>query len=1057
MYLSNFFYKNSRLTLLTICLIMVGGLSSFFILPRMEDPQLVERGAFINTVFPGAEPSRVEALVSEKIEDALNEIDEIKEVRSISREGISTISLELRDDVIDSDRVWSKIRDRLADVEPELPAGALRPDFDEMDFKAYALLVALKWDRTGPVNYAVLQRWAKQLEDRLQAVSGTEKAQLFGEPTEEILVSLDANQLVGLNLTVADVARQIALSDAKVSAGQLRSGSEDLLIEVAGELDSIQRIENIPIRYLGDSGLVRLSNLATIEKTIADPPDSLAMIDGKRAVVVGGFVRPASRIDIWSRDAARALDEFEGQLPSGIKLDRIFNQNDYVAKRLSTLMQNLFLGAVAVFLVIFFLMGWRSALVVSIALPLAAMMVLFGMRIMHVPVHQMSITGLIIALGLLIDNAIVIVEEMSIRMRKGATPGKAVSESVHHLFLPLLGSTLTTALAFAPIALMPGPAGEFVGSIAINVIIAIFSSFFLAMTIIPAISAKINELYASRLESRNQTPGQGTDAWQSGFSNERLTTCYKRSLDFIFQRPLLGVMAGMVIPVLGFWVATTLDEQFFPASDRDQLQIELELSPQSSLASTLVTSQQIREVLLAEPNVKRVDWFVGESAPAFYYNLIPRKSAVSQYAQAMVQLTTAENQAETIHRFQSLLDRRFSHAQVLVRQLEQGPPFDAPVEVRLFGPDLDRLQQLGAELRAILVNTPGVIHTRVETGSALPKIVFDVKEENARAAGMNLTDIALQLNASTEGILGGSIIEATEELPVRVRLDNENRNDLGNLASLDIVNPLVGSGDPTHGSNYRGIPMSAIAETRLDSEFGSITHLAGRRMNELQAFIPAGVLPSTVLRAFQKQLEESKFELPPGYFLRYGGESAKRDEAVGNLMANVGILLVLMTATLVLSFGSFRVASIVGLVGVLSIGLGMGALWLFGYPFGFTAIVGTMGLMGVAINDTIVVLAAIQGDEAASSGDRVAMRNVVNQATRHIISTSLTTMAGFTPLILGGGGFWPPLAVSIAGGVGGATILALYLAPSAYLLVMCRKTQPHRVQEPDLSMTFESH
>ena len=1019
--------------MLAICLIIVSGLSSYFILPRMEDPQLVERGAFINTIFPGAEPSRVEALVSEKIEDALNEIEEIKEVRSTSRESISTISLELRDEVMDGERVWSRIRDRLADVERELPPGALKPDFDEMDFKAYALLVALKWERPGPVNYAVLQRWAKQLEDQLQSVKGTEKAELFGEPSEEILVTLDSNQLNALNLNVADVAAQIRESDSKVSAGQLRGGSEDMLIEVMGELDSVERIENIPIRYLGDTGFVRLSNLATVKKTIADPPDSLAIIYGKRSVVVGGFVRPNSRIDIWSRDIAKSLNDFESQLPNGIGLDRMFNQNDYVSDRLSTLLKNLFLGALAVFVVIFILMGWRSALVVSIALPLAGMMVLFGMRIMDVPVHQMSVTGLIIALGLLIDNAIVIVEEMSIKIRNGATPAEAVSKSVNHLFLPLLGSTLTTAFAFAPIALMPGPAGEFVGSIATNVIIAIFSSFFLAMTIIPAIAARISELQNRWAQSTEQ----GNRFWQSGFSNSTLTGIYKRSLDLVFKRPLIGIALGVALPILGFFAATTLDEQFFPPSDRDQLQIELELSPQSSLSSTLVTSEQVREVLLAEPNVKRVDWFVGESAPAFYYNLIPRRAAVSQYSQALVQLTSAEDQAETIHHFQKVLDKRFAHARILVRQLEQGPPFDAPVEVRLFGPDLERLQELGAKVRTVLVNTPGVLHTRVETEEVLPKIALEVNEEASRAAGLNLSDIARQLNASTEGAIGGSIIEATEELPVRVRLNDEKRNDFASIASLDVISSQSTSRQ-ADDDLYRGVPLTAIATIGLESEHGSITHLAGRRMNELQAFIPAGVLPSKVLTAFQERLEEAKIEIPPGYFLRYGGEAAKRDEAVSNLMASVGILVVLMIATLVLSFGSFRIAAIVGCVGLLSIGLGMGALWIFGYPFGFMAIVGAMGLMGVAINDTIVVLAAIRDDDAASTGDPAAMRDVVNQATRHIVSTSLTTMAGFTPLILGGGGFWPPLAVAIAGGVGGATILALYLAPSAYLLLMCR-------------------
>lgn len=1020
--------------LLAISLIVVAGLSSYLVLPRMEDPQLVKRGAFVHTLFPGAEPERVESLVSEKIEDALTEIVEIKELRSASRESISTIAIELRDDVLDGDRVWTKIRDKLKDVASELPSGALPPNFKEMDFKAFSLLVGLRWEQAGPVNYGLLNRWAKQLEDQLKTVSGTEKVKFFGDPAEEMLVTLDAAQLVALNLTITDVARQIQASDSKIAAGQIRGASEEMLIEVAGELDSIERIESIPIRFTGETGFVRLSNIARVEKTVADPPDSLAIVAGKRAVVLGALTRPTVRIDHWSRDAHHLLDQFETNLPRGISLDRIFNQNDYVATRLTTLLNNLLLGSAAVFAVILLLMGLRSAIVVSLALPLAAMMVLFGMRITEIPIHQMSVTGLIIALGLLIDNAIVIVEETSIKLRAGLSPASAVTESVNHLMLPLFGSTLTTALTFAPIALMPGPAGEFVGSIAINVIIAIFSSLFLALTIIPAIAVRINSLVPASVSFF---------WWHSGYSNAWLTRVYSASLDFIYGRPILGVLCGIILPVLGFLVATQLPEQFFPAADRDQLHLEVELSPTSSLAGTLATSAAIRTELLADPAVKRVDWYIGASAPAFYYNLIPRRSKVSQYAQAMVTLTSADDQSETIHRLQAKLDRSFAHARVLVRQLEQGPPFDAPVEVRLFGPDLQRLQQLGEELRKLLVATPGVLHTRSEMDEVLPKISLRIKEENARAAGLSLSDVALQLDAATEGVIGGSIIEATEELPVRVRLGDANRATLENIAELDFVSTMSNTASPTSNveqpsRRYQGIPLSALASFQLDSGFASINHLAGRRMNEIQVYIPAGHLPSKVLAEFQQRLADSDFVVPSGYTLTYGGEAAKRDEAVGNLMASVGILMVMMIATLVLSFGSFRVASIVGLVGLLSVGLGLGALWLFGFSFGFMAIIGSMGLMGVAINDTIVVLAAIRSDVGAASGDRTAMRNIVVQSTRHIISTSLTTMAGFAPLILGGGGFWPPLAVAIAGGVGGATILALYLVPSAYLLLMCR-------------------
>ena len=616
----------------------------------------------MHTIFPGADPSRVESLVSEKIEDALNEIEEIKEVRSTSRESISTIAIELRDEVMDGDRVWTKIRDRLDDIQSELPSGAMKPNFEEMDFKAFAKLVGLRWESESTVNYSVLYRWAKQLDDRLQNVVGTEKVELFGQPTEEILVRIEPSRLTSLNLTVADVARQIAASDSKVSAGQLRNDSDDLLVEVQGELDSVARIDSIPIRFANDTGFVRLSNIAEVTKTIADPPDSLAVVEGKSAIVLGAFVRPTTRIDVWSRDIDESLDRFELELPGGIVLDRIFDQNEYVEIRLNTLVRNLLIGASAVFLVILFLMGVESAIVVSLALPMAAMMVLFGMRLMEIPIHQMSVTGLIIALGLLIDNAIVMVEETSIKLREGNSPAQAVSDSVKHLFLPLLGSTLTTALAFAPIALMPGPAGEFVGAIAINVIIAIFSSFFLAMTIIPAISAGIRSFRKGNQNRLSTSEGNRARWWRAGFNHPALTRGYRNALDFVLRHPVSGILLGAVLPILGFLVATQLPEQFFPPADRDQLHIELELSPHSSLAGTLETTRAIREALLKEPEIRRVDWFIGESAPAFYYNLIPRRSSVSQYAQAMVQLTSAENQAETIHRLQAKLDREFAHA-----------------------------------------------------------------------------------------------------------------------------------------------------------------------------------------------------------------------------------------------------------------------------------------------------------------------------------------------------------------------------------------------------------
>ena len=1025
--MSTLFYRQPRITVLVICLILVSGLSAFFVLPRMEDPLMTERVAMINTVYPGADAERVEALVTEKIEEELQEIDEIMDLRSFSSAGISTITIELRDDIYSdaTGAIWSRVRDKLDDSLPQLPAGVRKPEFVDLKLKAYAMILGIVWDREASggqdVSWAIVRRMAEQLEESLRAVSGTEVIDTFGAPEEEVVVEVDVARLAGFGLTVQDVAQQVSASDSKMSAGLLR-GNANLLVEVDGELTSLDRIGRIPIRSTTDGQFVVLSDIASIRRSIVNPPSTMAIVNGDSAVALAVTVRNDQRIDHWSAAAQKVVADFNQSLPAAVSVQSVFLQNDYVATRLSGLLRNLLFGALAVASVIFVMMGWRSALIVCSALPLSALMVLSGMRMLGIPIHQMSVTGLIVALGLLIDNAIVVVDEVSMKLRDGRRPLDAVHASVSHLAIPLLGSTLTTALAFGPIALMPGPAGEFVGSISLSVILAIFSSLFLALTIIPAVTA---------LGLRQRAETDAGPWWRDGLQIEVLTRLYRTSLHFVLKRPLVGLALGVCLPLLGFVAASQLPEQFFPPADRNQLHIEVEFPSQTSIQENVATVRRMREELLANHAISEVTWFSGESAPPFYYNVVQRRKNTASYSQALVQLNTEISTPELIRSLQTDMDRDYPEARILVRQLEQGPPFDAPVEVRLFGPDLMVLRRLGEQVRLILSEIPDVIHTRSDMSEAVAKLSVNVPEEEARLAGLTFGNISAQLNSSLEGVTGGSVLEETEELPVRIRVSSETRADLSAIASTDLLTSQ-------RDGAFAGIPLSAFSSVNVVPASAAMTRINGRRLNEVKAYLNAGILPAVVQTEFVRRLEASDFELPPGYILRFGGESLERNDAVGNLMANVGVLMVMMVATLVLSFGSFRMAAIIGVVAFLSAGPGLGALWVCGFPFGFMAIIGTMGLIGVAINDSIVVLAAIREDEHSRTGVPDAVLDVVLRATRHVIATTLTTIAGFIPLLIGGGGFWPPLAIAIAGGVGGATILALYFTPSAYILAMCR-------------------
>lgn len=1019
-------FNNPRLLLLVVGVIAVAGFAALSTLPRMEDPILVQRISLIRTVFPGADAERVESQVSQPLEEAIRKVKGIKEVFSESKAGISTISVTLKEEIEDVDNVWSLVRDELSEAAKDLPEDAHEPDIRQAELKAFATIIALKWTSESETNFAILRRLTEDLENTIRSLNGTESLKLYGFPEEEILVKLPPEVLDRMGLTVGDISKQIEDSESKLSTGMFRGEDTEMVIELDEDFDSVKRLGNTPIQY-GQGRLTTLSDIAEIEKGTVDPPDSSAIVDGYESVVTAVFVRNENRIDLFNESLQKTLDEFAANLPPGIELDVIFDQNDYVGDRLDQLAANLLMSTIAVMVVVFLLMGWRSMLVVGAALPLSALMVLTGMRFMGIPIHQMSITGLIIALGLLIDNAIVIVDEVRSAMKEGKTATEAIRESIQHLGMPLFGSTLTTTLAFMPIAILPGSSGEFVGSIAVSVILAINASFLLAMTVVPAVTGLIQPEVTDRKRR--------THFWTHGFSNRYLSRAYRSALVGIFRLPIVGVLLGVSLPILGFYLADRLPEQFFPPADRDQIHVEVELSGASSLAKTRETALEIGQSLREYKGVDRIHWFIGESAPIFFYNIVPKRKNSPFYAQAMVHLDEGVTPRDAIRDLQDKLDAEFPRARTLVKQLEQGPPFDAPVEVRLFGPDLAVLQQLGNEIRLIMSETPEVVHTRSDLAETVPKLALHIDEQEARMAGLNHREIAQQLYASLEGIGSGTLMEATEDIPIRVRLAGDTRSDSEKIASMELK-PLTARGRAENGA-----PLSSIGELTLSSEVASIPRIDGRRANEVKAYITAGTLPDKVVTAFKERLENSDFTLPPSYSLEYAGEAAERDEAVGGLMADIPILIALMIATLVTSFRSFRVAFIVALVGGLSIGLGLFALWAFKFPFGFMGVVGTMGLVGVALNDAIVVMAGLRDDPKAREGDIESVVEVVMHRTRHIIATSLTTMVGFIPLILGGGGFWPPVAITIAGGVGAATLLALFFIPSMYLISIGKPAQ----------------
>ena len=666
-----------------------------------------------------------------------------------------------------------------------------------------------------------------------------------------------------------------------------------------------------------------LGDIATVTKGIQEPPREIAIINGHTGIALAVRIESRQRIDQWMKRANQTLEEFRRSKPSGIGLHLLLDQNQYVETRLNRLFQNLWLGTFLVVACTALLMGGKSALVVGISLPLSVLIVFGGMNVLEVPLDNSSVTGLIIALGMLIDNAIVVVDEMEHLLKKGFSPLQAIPKTASYLAIPLLASTLTTVLTFTPMLLTPGGTGEFVRSLALSVILALLSSFFISLTIIPTLNGWINRraTQPSRIRVKQNRVRKNLSLaqilsleslkslWSGGFSLPKLTKVYRQTLATILLRPVLGVLLALILPVTGFLMAGNVPQQFFPRTERDQLYIELELSSSTSLEQTKSVVESATAVIRQHPEVANVYWFLGTHPPAFHYSMLSTgiKGGINNYASAAVQTTSAKESLQVIRSLQQELDLAFPAAKILVKQLESGPPV-SPIELRLYGPSLDTLRELGRQVRTELVQVANVTHASTSLGADLTKLALDLDEETVRLTGLDNTQIAQQLDANLEGNLGGSILEENEELPLRVRLDQSDRGNLNQIATLDLLpnNPSSEASSP--------IPLSALGKLTLVPETAIITRRNARRVNTIEGFVTAGTLPSTVVADFKERLANSDFQIPPGYELEFGGEAEETGRSVTNLMTWVVPVLVLMLATLVLSFDSFRCAAIIYLV-----------------------------------------------------------------------------------------------------------------------------------------------
>ena len=1019
-------FRQPRIVALIILVLVSAGLSSFISLGRQEDPTITNLFATVTTQFPGADPERVESLVTAEIEEELSKIAEIDQISSVSRTGVSVVSIDLLETLDDAtiEQVWAEARDAVEDARRNFPAGVLAPDFNAEGISAYSAVISVT-STEAHMPLTLMARHAEALGDRLRSIPGTRAVDYFGLPKEEVLVRVNADRAAALGLTAREISIRVTEADGKVQAGRLQA-DVDLTIGVSGEIETLDRLRQIVLRENDAGATVRLGDIATIFRGPKAPAEELAFANGKPAILIGTLAQDGQQIDRWMDFVRSELDAGADRIPLGIEETLLFDQSTYTVDRLAEVGLNMAIGVGLVVAVLLITLGVRAALIVAAVLPVVSLATLATMNMIGLPIHQMSVTGLIVALGLLVDAAIVMADEIRKRLKASMPRERAVGDAVKRLAAPLFASTVTTALAFTPMILLPGPAGDFVGSIAIAVVLMLFWSLLIALTVTPAIAGWV-------LPSA-ESQGMIANGVQVGW----LSRAFEGSIHLAVNNPLRAITLSLILPVLGFAAFPTLTAQFFPGVERNQFYIEVSMPAGTAITETTRVTQKMDAIVRADEGLQSIYWSVGSSGPAFYYNIVGGRSQEPGFAQAMITTKTDADAARLVEELQRDFDREFAEAQVIVRGLVQGPPVDAPVEIKIKGQDIATLRRLGDEVRTIMSDLDLVTQARAGVNGGAPQIRFEIDEDKARLLGLNVVDVAAQLDAALVGVTGGSLVEGTEQMAVRVRLGDGLRGDLQAIADMPIL--LPNAAQISAQGAFPAVPLSEIASPVIEPAESVITRVDGVRENVVQAFLVSNVLPEEALQQVLAALGDRSFEVPTGYSLSLGGDSDARSNTVGNLLASVGLIVTLTVATIVLTFNSFRLAAVTLVVCVLAAGLSMLSLAIMQYPFGVVAIIGVIGSIGVSINAAIIILTALQNDDDAASGDRDAMARVVTGSSRHIVSTTITTFGGFLPLILDGGAFWPPFAVSIAGGVLLSTVVSFYFTPPMFALVHKRKS-----------------
>jgi multidrug efflux pump subunit AcrB len=1007
MKISEYAVKNYQFTLVMFLMAVALGVTTLFTMPRSEDPEIESPQYTIVVVYPGTSPMDMEELVVDPIEEKINELEDMKRIRTNISDGLAVFRVEYKYES-DPDEKYQELVREINSLRPELPSDIFSMEINKLQPSDVNIVqVALVSENASRSR---LKFHAEALKDELEKISVLKNVEVQGLPEQIVRIELRLEKIAQMNIPLDAITGSLQSEMANIPGGSVVAGSKSFSIKTSGNYKDLEEIRNT-IVYSANGKNILLKDVADAY-TIFDETKHITRLNGHRCVFVVAAQKPGLNITNTQKIYKPVLESFAAKLPANIDMVHHFDQADNVNGRLAGLGKDFL---IAIFLVSITLLplGWRAATIVMISIPLSLAIGLVLLNLFGISLNQLSIVGLVVALGLLVDDSIVVVENIERWMREGHTRLDATLKATRQIGLAVVGCTVTLIIAFMPLVFLPEGAGDFIRGLPLAVIMAVLASMLVSITVIPFLSSRI-------LKSHENAEGNIF----LRVMQKMIHGSYSRLLDKALKHPIITTIVAGIIFVGSMQLFPLIGFALFPASEKPQFIINTITPLQTNIEKTDSVSRYVEEVVSKIPEVKFYASNVGKGNPRVYYNVV-QENERTDFAQTFVQLdehTSPDRKLEIINQLRDNF-HQYPGAKIEVKNFEQGPPVVAPVEIRLFGDNLDTLRSLAARVENLMKQTEGTLYVNNPVNNLKSDMRVVINQDKARMTGINTVDIDRTIRLAVAGLNMGNFSDAEgEDYDIYLTTPKDEH---ATLASLDNLFVNTRQGAP--------VPLDQIASLKLETSPLSIDHYNKIRTVSVSSFVRKGYLNDQVINDVIGKMESLK--LPDGYSYMMGGEVEASNESFGGLGSIIIVTVFMFVAVLVLMFKTFKSMLIVlsviplGMVGALL------ALLITGNPLSFVAIIGLIALAGVEVKNSILLVDFTNQLRQQGKSVDEAIREAGEVRFLPIVLTSLTAIGGLLPIAISTNPLIAPLAIVLIGGLISSTLLSRIVTPVVYKLI----------------------